>query len=390
MNTIRHCYYIIEPYLYYFIIYSFFGWVIESTYRSIFELKRPVNSGFLYGPFIPIYGFGGVSIVLAGSVLNHLSVFVQVFVFTSLATTLEFGTSLIFEKLYSLKLWDYSKFFMNVQGRICLLYSTYWAVLSIVFIRYIHPGIESFHNTLSPKLTVLLSAVFLLYLSVDLYFSARIYRCFSVFAIGLKADRFGSMLRTTLMRPLYVFPNLHIVFFRNLNPIGIIYLTSFLQTLKRKPRDRDRSIFGEICKEITNNPKYQELKEIRHHSSDLYSHNIKVAWYAFLVADKARLNTREMVRGALLHDFFFYDWRTEKSERFILPHGFSHPILSVKNAEEIYGPLTSVERDIISKHMWPLTLVPPLYLESFLVSIIDKAVASMEWLSLIWVKRKDS
>ena len=49
--------------LLYFIVYSFFGWVIESVFKTVLE-KKWVNSGFLYGPFCPIYGFGAIIMML--------------------------------------------------------------------------------------------------------------------------------------------------------------------------------------------------------------------------------------------------------------------------------------------------------------------------------------
>ena len=85
----------------------------------------------------------------------------------------------------------------------------------------------------------------------------------------------------------------------------------------------------------------------------------------------------QLTRGALLHDFFHYDWRVEKPRSGGL-HGFEHPREALENAEEDFGPLTRVERDCVLRHMWPLTPVPPRYPESLLVCMADKAVALNE------------
>ncbi len=147
---------------------------------------------------------------------------------------------------------------------------------------------------------------------------------------------------------------------------------------RRKARVSEYRDFISIAGEIIYNPSYQRLKGIRHHDGDIYTHNMSVAWISFLIAVKLNLRVREVVRGALLHDFFFYDWRTGAGRKGLLPHGFTHPSESCRNAAEVFGPLTSVEKDIIVKHMWPLTIVPPLYAESYLVSFVDKAAAGAE------------
>lgn len=59
-------------------------------------------------------------------------------------------------------------------------------------------------------------------------------------------------------------------------------------------------------------------------------------------------------------------------------HGFDHPREALENAEAAYGPLSRVERDIILRHMWPMTPIPPRYPESVIVCIVDKCVSAAE------------
>jgi len=136
--------------------------------------------------------------------------------------------------------------------------------------------------------------------------------------------------------------------------------------------------FKNICKDIVDHPEYQKLKDFKHHDKDIYTHNLKVAWMSYLTGKKFHLHVQEMVQRALLHDFFFYDWRVKGAKDEFLPHGFTHPFVSRKNAEKVFGHMTPIEKDIIVKHMWPLTIIPPRYPESFLVSFIDKLVAGKE------------
>ena len=67
-------------------------------------------------------------------------------------------------------------------------------------------------------------------------------------------------------------------------------------------------------------------------------------------------------------------YRRTKGERL---HGFEHPRKALKNAEEAFS-LTAVERDIILRHMWPLTIVPPKYAESYVIVMYDKYCSTME------------
>ena len=83
------------------------------------------------------------------------------------------------------------------------------------------------------------------------------------------------------------------------------------------------------------------------------------------------LDAISAARGALLHDFFFYDWRTDGPGL----HGFRHPAIARENARSRFA-LNAIEEDAILRHMWPLTPVPPRYAESVLVCVADKLAPS--------------
>ena len=114
----------------YFLVYSFLGYVSEVIYCSVGQ-KRLVNRGFLYGPWLPIYGFGGLIVVIFLDPLSAypVAVFVCAFLLTSI---LEYFTSWLLEKLFSVKLWDYSKMKVNINGRVCLLNSTLFGIMGLV------------------------------------------------------------------------------------------------------------------------------------------------------------------------------------------------------------------------------------------------------------------
>lgn len=129
----------------FFFTYGFLGWIIESIYCSFGKMRQTgklaiINRGFLTGPMIPIYGVVATVFIYALSPVKH-SILLTVLVGALIADFIEYATSYIMEKIFHTRWWDYSKFKFNLNGRICLTHTIYWAVLSVVFIRFIHPFI---------------------------------------------------------------------------------------------------------------------------------------------------------------------------------------------------------------------------------------------------------
>jgi uncharacterized protein len=114
---------------------------------------------------------------------------------------------------------------------------------------------------------------------------------------------------------------------------------------------------------------------IQHSDIDCLEHSLYVSYSSYLVCRRMGLDYRSAVRGGLLHDFFLYDWHIAKPYRGL--HGFAHPRIALRNANQ-YFHLNELEQDIISRHMWPLTITPPKYKEAYIVAAIDKYCAFME------------
>ena len=125
--------------IFYFIIYSFLGWCLESVYKTII-FKKITNSGFLYGPFCPMYGIGAVMMIAASSLSDNIFV---IFLLGFLLFTLwEYIVAVVLEKMFKTKYWDYSQLKFNFQGRICLKNSIYWGILGVLLVFVIQPAIE--------------------------------------------------------------------------------------------------------------------------------------------------------------------------------------------------------------------------------------------------------
>lgn len=146
--------------LFYYAIYSFLGWCVESIYKTILE-KKFINSGFLYGPFCPIYGFGAVIMILLLDKLPK-NIFLIFIASVILLTIWEYIVGVLLERIFKTKYWDYSNLKFNINGRVCLKNSIYWGILGIILIFIIHPLISYMVNTI--PVTTLFHANIIIYI----------------------------------------------------------------------------------------------------------------------------------------------------------------------------------------------------------------------------------
>ena len=124
-----------------FVIYSIFGWIYESTYCTINE-RRWENRGFLYGPVCPIYGIGIIFIILMWHVAEARGIDLawwQIFLCSFFGSIiLEYSTHWALEKLFHAYWWEYSNMPLNVNGRICLPASLLFGVGGLAVVRLLY------------------------------------------------------------------------------------------------------------------------------------------------------------------------------------------------------------------------------------------------------------
>lgn len=147
---------------------------------------------------------------------------------------------------------------------------------------------------------------------------------------------------------------------------------------------KNNAEFQQAVSSVLNNDNVQLTKSFTQHGNvSVFAHSMAVAAYSKKLAEKLRIkhDTKSLVRGAMLHDFFLYDWH-ETSNIGDGLHGFAHPYTASKNAIREFR-LSPRELDIIRKHMWPLTLTKlPKYRESWLVCAVDKYCSLLETFKL--------
>ena len=126
--------------------------------------------------------------------------------------------------------------------------------------------------------------------------------------------------------------------------------------------------------DILNSENFKKMKQYKQHGDvSVLSHSLRVAqrslkFAEFMKKHNIPVDEQAVVRGALLHDYFLYDWH----EKDLLHnwHGFRHASTALKNADEEYE-LTDMEREIIVKHMFPLNIKPPRCKEAWIVNLAD-------------------
>ena len=137
--------------------------------------------------------------------------------------------------------------------------------------------------------------------------------------------------------------------------------------------------FDKLIEKTKNDPKILRMKKYTQHGKvSTYDHCLRVARnsYRLCKALKMKVKEEDLVRGAMLHDYFLYDWHTHEGRL----HGLTHPDTAASNAKRDFD-LTEKEENIIKSHMWPLTLKHiPKSREAVVVCLVDKICSLKETL----------
>lgn len=142
-------------------------------------------------------------------------------------------------------------------------------------------------------------------------------------------------------------------------------------------RESDYKLLKECIDALNEKTEFKKLRNYRHHNNtSTYHHSIGVAYFSvwLMRCFKIKCDTKTMIYGALLHDYYLYN-HNENETPF---HWFRHPKISVENAKRDWE-INKIQENIIKRHMFPLTLVPPRYRESVIVSVADKLCAVYEF-----------
>jgi len=136
--------------------------------------------------------------------------------------------------------------------------------------------------------------------------------------------------------------------------------------------------FFEYVEDIIHHPAVLQMKEYPHHgNTSCYEHCLHVAYETYRICKRFGLDARSAARAGMIHDLFLYDWHTRRKKTGKRFHGITHPRECLKNAEQ-YFELSDLEKEIIRRHMWPVTLLPPRHAEAWIITFTDKYCGTKE------------
>ena len=141
------------------------------------------------------------------------------------------------------------------------------------------------------------------------------------------------------------------------------------------PRDPE---YLALVQDILEHPLVRSMEAYTQHGETAcLRHSINVSYLSYLYCRDHGWQARAAARAGLLHDLFLYDWHFHAKETGNYFHGLKHPRRALENAQRLFS-LTDREKNIILRHMWPLTVTPPKYREAYVIVMFDKYCSLME------------
>jgi uncharacterized membrane protein len=166
----------LRDYYFYFVLYAFIGWLYEVILWA-YRYHKFVNRGFLHGPYLPVYGFGALILLLCLHKFMHkkhklfklditpILVFILIFIITSLV---EYLAHYILSTYFNIILWDYSKQFLNINGRICFNASLNFAIIGTICLYLFQPLFEKLISKTNPKVKNIIFIILASIMLIDL------------------------------------------------------------------------------------------------------------------------------------------------------------------------------------------------------------------------------
>ncbi len=153
----------------YFIAYSFLGYLLERAFAVLTRAKKRVRKCFLISPLCPVYGFAMTALLALGA--QEIEGFWGKWLFCAvIATAVEYLTHFFYETVFSVHFWDYSDTKLDWNGRVCLPFSLIWGFLATLALAAVQPTLAVFVQKLSLPFT--LACIF--FLALDAIYTARV------------------------------------------------------------------------------------------------------------------------------------------------------------------------------------------------------------------------
>ena len=155
----------------YFIVYSIWGYVIETLYGLLTKGVIESRQSMLYGPFCCIYGLGAICLLCIPKPAkkNNWTLFIAGFI---IGSVVEYIVSWVGEVIFNIKWWDYSNFPLNINGRVCVYFSIFWGILTICLNKVINPTVDKVLGKVPMKILHVLTVIIMIFMAFDFIISS--------------------------------------------------------------------------------------------------------------------------------------------------------------------------------------------------------------------------
>ena len=155
----------------YFIVYSIWGYVIETLYGLLTKGVIESRQSMLYGPFCCIYGLGAICLLCIpkSAKKNNWTLFIAGFI---IGSVVEYIVSWVGEVIFNIKWWDYSNFPLNINGRVCVYFSIFWGILTICLNKVINPTVDKVLGKVPMKILHVLTVIIMIFMAFDFIISS--------------------------------------------------------------------------------------------------------------------------------------------------------------------------------------------------------------------------
>ena len=147
--------------------------------------------------------------------------------------------------------------------------------------------------------------------------------------------------------------------------------------VRQDKKSENEEFYGYI-KDLVHHPYVLKMKNYQHHcNTSCYQHCLNVAYYNYKICKFFNLDARSAARAGMLHDLFLYDWHNHRKKTGDPVHAMTHPHTALHNAQK-YFKLNALEKEMILKHMFPVTPIPPMHKETWIITLTDKYCGTCE------------
>lgn len=155
----------------YFIIFSVVGIIIETLYCYATTGVLESRKGLIWGAFCPVYGVSAAVLILFLNKYKGKNIF-ELFIYGFIAGSVaEYILSFGLEAVYGMRFWDYSYVKYHINGRICMQYSFYWGILTVLLIKYVKPILDKVINKIPKKARGIVDTLLLIFFIINCIFT---------------------------------------------------------------------------------------------------------------------------------------------------------------------------------------------------------------------------